>query len=76
MIRDAQNSRLCLSADIIDLCMHRVFIHPHLPRHPEIQDDIQAAVAGQATLQARFDNYDDFAWQRIVASLPPAANYT
>ncbi len=76
MIRDAQNSRLRLSADIIDLCMHRVFIHPHLPRHPEIQDDIQAAVAGQSTLQARFEKYDDFAWQRIVASLPPAANYT
>lgn len=76
MIRDAQNSRLRLSADIIDLCMHRVFIHPHLPRHPEIQDDIQAAVAGQSTLQARFEIYDDFAWKRIVASLPPAANYT
>jgi len=76
MICDALNSHLRLSADVIDLCMHRVFIHSNLPRHPEIQDDIKAAVAGQSTLQARFENYDDFAWQRIVASLPPAADYT
>lgn len=76
MIRDAQNWRLRLSADVIDLCTHRAFIHPNLPQHPEIQDDIKAAVAGPSTLQARFENYDDFAWQRIVASLPPAANYT
>ncbi|MFJ3462610.1 hypothetical protein [Achromobacter spanius] len=76
MIRDAHKLGLRLSADIIDLCTHRVFIHPSLPRHPNVQDDIAAAAAGQSTLQARFETYDDLMWKRIVASLPPAANYT
>lgn len=76
MIRDAHNLRLRLSADVIDLCSHRVFIHPHLPQHPKVQDDIAAAAAGQSTLQARFNTYDDSAWKRIVASLPTAANYS
>ena len=76
MIRDAHNLGLRLSADIIDLCTHRVFIHPNLPQHPNVQDDIAAAAAGQSTLQARFETYDDLMWKRIVASLPPAANYT
>lgn len=76
MIRDAHQLGLRLSADVIDLCTHRVFIHPGLPRHPKVQADLAEAAAGQSTLQARFETYDDAAWKRIVASLSPAANYS
>ncbi len=76
MIRDAHHLGLRLSADIIDLCTHRVFIHPGLPQHPKVQADIAIAAIGQSTLQARFETYDDVAWQRIVASLSPASNYS
>lgn len=76
MIRDAHQLGLRLSADIIDLSTHRVFIHPNLPQHPIVQADIAAAAAGRSTLQARFETYDDAAWKRIVASLSPAANYS
>lgn len=76
MIRNAHQLGLRLSADIIDLCTHRVFIHPGLPRHPKVQADIAVAAAGQSTLQARFETYDDAAWKRIVESSSPAANYS
>ncbi|WP_312431575.1 hypothetical protein [Achromobacter sp.] len=76
MIRDAHHLGLRQSADIIDLCTHRVFIHPDVSQHPRVQADIAAAAAGQSTLQARFETYDDVAWKRIVASLSPAANYS
>ena len=76
LVRDAHNRGLRLSADIIDLCMHRVFIHPDLPQHPQVQADIARALAGTSTLHARFETYDDSAWMRIVASLPAAVSYS
>ena len=76
IIRDAHSRGLRLGADIIDLCTHRVFIHPHLPQHPGVQADIAAASAGHCTLQTRFETYDDLAWKRVVASLPSTANYS
>ncbi|WP_269511581.1 DUF4123 domain-containing protein [Burkholderia sp. IMCC1007] len=76
LVRDAHKRGLRLSADVIDLCMHRVFIHPDLPLHPHVQADIARALAGTSTLQARFETYDDSAWMRIVASLPAAVSYS
>ena len=76
MIRDAHHLGLRQSADIIDLCTHRVFIHPDVSQHPRVQADIAVAASGRSTLQARFETYDDAAWKRIVASLSPAANYS
>ncbi|MBN3840460.1 hypothetical protein [Burkholderia sp. Ac-20349] len=76
LVRHARECGLRLSADIIDLCTHRVFIHPALPLNPDVQADIACATAGQSTLQARFETYDDPAWMRIVASLPKAVSYS
>lgn len=76
LVRDAQQHGLKNSRDIIALCLHRVFIHPHLPKHPEIQNDIVDAANGIQPLQDRFETYNDEAWKRIVASLPRAENYS
>lgn len=76
LVRDARDRKLSDSHDIISLCLHRVFIHPHLPQHPDIQRDIAQAAAGNLSLQARFNAYDDAAWARIATSLPRAENYS
>ncbi|AZD86915.1 hypothetical protein C4K14_4093 [Pseudomonas chlororaphis subsp. aureofaciens] len=76
LVRDARRLGLSNSRDIVALSLHRVFIHPHLPQHPDIQRDIAAAAAGIAGLQERFTTYDDTTWMRIAASLPRAESYT
>ncbi|WP_025807407.1 DUF4123 domain-containing protein [Pseudomonas chlororaphis] len=76
LVRDAGRLGLSESRDIVALSLHRVFIHPHLPQHPDIQRDIAAAAAGTAGLQERFATYDDTTWMRIAASLPRAESYT
>ena len=75
LVRDARRQGLSSEFDIISLCMHRVLIHPHLPRHPTVQQDIAAAAAGQQALQARFESYSDAKWQDIFRSLPQATDY-
>ncbi|WP_057385065.1 hypothetical protein [Pseudomonas aeruginosa] len=76
LTRDAHQRGLGDSRDVIALSLHRVFIHPHLPQHPDVQRDIALAAAGTARLQARFETYSDADWKRIAASLPRAENYT
>lgn len=76
LVRDARRVGLNDSGDIIALSLHRLFIHPHLPMHPEIQRDIAAAAGAAGGLQARFETYDDATWMRIAASLPHAERYT
>lgn len=76
LVRDARRQRLSTEYDIISLCLHRVLIHPHLPRHPSVQQDIAAAAAGQQPLQAQFETYSHAKWQDIIFSLPPAKDYS
>ncbi len=76
LVRDARRLGLNNSRDIVALSLHRVFIHPHLPQHPDIQRDIAAAATGTACLPDRFESYDDATWMRIAASLPRAESYT
>lgn len=76
LVRDATQRGLRNSHDILALCLHRVFIHPHLPQHPDIQRGIAEAAAGHGALQDRFETYDDATWMRIAASLPRAENYS
>lgn len=76
LVRDAERLGLRRREDIITLSLHRVCIHPLLPEHVEIQRDIFEAADGKASLESRFENYDDAIWQRIVAALPRAENYS
>ncbi|HBO3623958.1 TPA: hypothetical protein L4S57_005260 [Pseudomonas aeruginosa] len=76
LIRDARQRGLNDSRDVIALSLHRVFIHPYLPLHPEVQNHIAQTAAGNHRLQARFNTYSDADWKRIAASLPRAENYS
>ncbi|NWL76219.1 hypothetical protein DM872_05100 [Pseudomonas taiwanensis] len=76
LVRDARRLGLSNSHDIIALSLHRVFIHPHLPQHPDIQHAIAQAAAGAFSLQEHFATYSDGTWKRIAADLPRAENYT
>lgn len=76
LIRDAQQLGLRHSRDIISLSLHRVCIHPHLPKHPDIQQDVLDAINGVQPLQNRFETYDDATWKRIYVSLPRAESYS
>lgn len=76
LIRDAQQLGLRHERDIFALSLYRVFVHPLLPKHPDIQRDILDAVNGKRALQDRFQAYDDAAWKRIFALLPRTENYS
>lgn len=76
LIRDAQQLGLRNSRDIFALSLHRVYIHPHLAKHPDIQRDIFDAANGIEPLLDRFATYDDATWKRIAASCPRAENYS
>lgn len=74
LVRDAQRLGLKNHQDILSLSLHRVFVHPLLPQHPDVQRDIATAAAGHQALQALFATYDDNTWQRMAATLPQAEN--
>ncbi|MHA6194123.1 hypothetical protein ACX3YG_07095 [Pseudomonas wadenswilerensis] len=76
LIRDARRLGLCNSSDRIALSLHRVFLHPHLPQHPDIQQVITQARAGSLDLKSHFATYGEAAWKRIVYDLPRAKDYT
>ena len=76
LIRDARRLGLEDSRDVISLSLHRVFLHPDLPQHPEIQKDIAQARAGAIDLHSHFTGYSQTTWKRIVAELPRAKDYS
>ena len=76
LVRDAQQLGLRNTRDILLLSRHRVCIHPHLIKHPDIQRDIRDAANGIESLRDRFATYDDANWKRIAAALPRAENYS
>ncbi|WP_425929078.1 hypothetical protein [Pseudomonas sp. NyZ201] len=76
LIRDARRLGLEASSDLISLSLHRVFFHPNLPGHPDIQRDIAQARAGTLGLQSHFASYSEATWRRIVYDLPRAEDYT
>lgn len=76
LIRDARRLGLKTSSDLISLSLHRVFLHPHLPQHPEIQKILAQARAGALDLQSHFATYHDEDWKRIVVDLPHAKDYS
>ncbi|MFJ4344231.1 hypothetical protein [Pseudomonas sp. NPDC089401] len=75
-IHEVHQQGLRDSADVQCLCLHMAMIHPHLLLHPTIQNDVAQAVAGKQQLVSRFATYDDYAWQQIVAALPPARSHS
>lgn len=77
LVHDAHRLGLDNSRDIIALCLHRVFIHPHLPQHPDIQQLIAQARAGAVDLQSHFaSHYSEAKWKRVTADLPHAKDYS
>ena len=76
LIREARWLGLKTSSDRISLSLHRVFLHPHLPKHPEIQAVIAQARARSLDLESHFDTYTEATWKRLVADLPPAKDYS
>lgn len=76
LIRDARKFGLRDSHDIIMLALVRVSVHPHVPYDPGVQADIKRAARGESSLSVLLEQYDDRAWMRIVASLPPAKEYS
>ncbi|MDR0279381.1 MAG: hypothetical protein LBJ37_15995 [Paucimonas sp.] len=76
LIRDAHRLGLEASSDLISLSLHRVFFHPNLPQHPDIQRDIAQARAGTLDLQSHFARYSEATWRRIFADLPRTEDYT
>lgn len=75
LIRDARRLGLVNSRDLISLSLHRVFLHPDLPRHPEIQQLIAQARTGAIELHSHFTTCSDAFWKCIVADLPRARDY-
>ncbi len=75
LIREAQRFGL-KGSDLISLSLHQVFMHPHLPQHPDIQKAIAQARTGAIDLQSHFASYSDATWKRIVAELPRAEDYS
>ncbi|OLS63963.1 hypothetical protein PSEMO_10310 [Pseudomonas putida] len=76
LIRDARRLGLHNSSDRLSLSLHRVFMHPHLPQHPDIQQAITQARAGSLDLHSHFATYSDATWKRIVYALPLAKDYS
>lgn len=77
LVQDARRLGLRDSRTITSFCLHRVFLHPHLPKHPEIQGLIAQARAGSIDLKDHFaSHYSENQWQRIVADLPHAKDYS
>lgn len=76
LIRDARSLGLKNSRDLISLSMHRVFLHPDLPQHPEIQQFIVQARKGAIDLHEHFLTCSDSFWKRISAELPRAEDYS
>lgn len=75
LIREAHRLGL-KGSDLISLSLHQVFMHPHLPQHPDIQKAIAQARAGTIDLHSQFGDYSDATWKRIVAELPRAEDYS
>lgn len=76
LIRDARRLGLKDSRDLISLSLYRVFLHPDLPQHPEIQQIIAQARKGAINLHDHFTSCSDSFWKRIVAELPRAEDYS
>ncbi|MFD2640555.1 hypothetical protein [Pseudomonas japonica] len=76
LIRDARRLGLANNRDLISLSLRRVFLHPHLPQHPDIQQAIAQARAGALDLQSHFASHSEATWRRIVSELPRAENYS
>ncbi|MDG9882648.1 hypothetical protein CSV86_016500 [Pseudomonas putida CSV86] len=77
LVRDAYAFGLRSHRDIIALCLHRVFIHPLLLRHPEIQALITKAGSGALDLQGHFaSHYSEALWKRTFTDLPHAKDYS
>ncbi|WP_110973507.1 hypothetical protein [Pseudomonas huaxiensis] len=77
LVRDAYAFGLRDHRDITALCLHQVFIHPLLLRHPEIQALIAKAGKGALDLQSHFaSNYSEALWKRTFTDLPRAKDYS
>ncbi len=77
LIRAAYGLGLRNHRDIIALCLHQVFIHPLLWRHPEIQALVTKARSGALDLQSHFaSHYDEALWKRTFTDLPRAKDYS
>ena len=76
LIRDARRLGLKDSRDLIVLSLHRVFYHPDLPQHPDIQKAIAQVRAGDRDLMSHFTKYPPNDWKRIFAELPRAEDYS
>lgn len=77
LIRAAYRLGLRNQRDVIALCLHQVFIHPLLLRHPEIQALVTKARSGALDLQSHFaSHYDEALWKRTFTDLPRAKDYS
>lgn len=77
LIRTARALGVHDTRNIIALCLHQVFIHPDLKRHPEIQDLMAKGRSGAINLQSHFASHHNAAkWKSIGVDLPNVKDYS